>query len=80
MQVGKYSYIVLAGNPQLKNESNDFDTNVLCACDSASDSLHGVIFLNSVVDGVSCESKWVQDTIHRFISGKFQHVGINNLN
>ena len=52
MQVGKYSYIVLAGNPQLKHESNDFGTNVLCACDSASDSLHGVIFLDSVVDGV----------------------------
>ena len=37
-------------------------------------------FLKSAVYGVSCESRWVQETIRRFIFGKCQHVGITDPN
>ena len=62
VHIGKSSYIVLAGNPQLKNEINDFGTDVLCKCDSASAYLDWMRFLKSDVGGVSCEYKWVQET------------------
>ena len=80
VQVGKSPYIVLAGNSQFNNESNEFCSNALHVCDFSSDSLYGTRFLNSFVDGVSCESKWLQETISRFICGKCQHVGITDQN
>ena len=49
-------------------------------CDSSSYSLYGISFLNRAMDWVLCESKWVQETIHRFLCGKCQHVGITDLN
>ena len=49
-------------------------------CDSASYSLDGMSFLNSAMDWVLCESKWVQETIRRCLCGKCQHFGITDLN
>ena len=80
MQVGTYPYIVLAGNSQSNKESNDFGSTVLCLCDSTSDFLGGMRFLKISVDGVSCDSKWLQDTIRKFFCGKCQHVGITDPN
>ena len=80
VQVGKSPYIVLAGNSQFNNESNEFCSNALHACDFSSDSLYGTRFLNSFVDGVSCDSKWIQETICRFTCGNCQHGGITDPN
>ena len=57
VQIGNSPCMLLVGNPQFNNESNDFGSNVLHACDSLSASLYGIRFINSAVDGVSCESK-----------------------
>ena len=38
VQVGKSQYIVLVGNPQSKNEINNFGSDVRHVCDSASSS------------------------------------------
>ena len=60
VHIGKSSYIVLAGNPQSNNESNDFGSYVFCEFDYTNASVDGMMFLCSAVGGVSCESKWVQ--------------------
>ena len=42
--------------------------------------MDGMRFLNSAVDGILCESKWVQEIIRRFLCGTCQHVGITEPN
>ena len=37
-------------------------------------------FLKIAVDGLSCDSNWVKQTIHKFLCGKCQHVGITDPN
>ena len=36
--------------------------------------------MKSAVDGVSCESKCIQETIQKFLRGQFQHVGVADKN
>ena len=36
--------------------------------------------MKSAMDGVPCESKWVQENIHKFLCEQFQHVGITDTN
>ena len=78
VHIGKSPYIVLVGNPKSKNEINNFGSYVICTCDFASASLDDIRFLNSSVCGVSCEYKWVKETICRFLCGKCQYVGITD--
>ena len=57
-----------------------FVTDKIHAFVSECESLRGMRFLNSAVDGVSCESKWVQVNIRMFMREQCQHVGIIDTN
>ena len=79
-QVGKPPFIDLSGNHQSNNESNYFGYNVLCTCDSTSAYINGMRFLHSDVNGISCASKCLPDTIRGFLIGNCHHVSISDTN
>ena len=80
VRVGVFLYIAIEGHPQTNNKINIFDTDILHACEAACKYLKYMIFLNSTMDGVICESKWVQEEICRFLRGKSQHIGLTYTN
>ena len=78
-RVGVSPYIIMSGR-QKNNKRKKIGTDVLHECEADCNSLKETIFLNISVGGVAFESKWVHETIHRFLCGMIQHVGITDKN
>jgi len=75
-------YEIVAARPQSNNESNDFvkDMEKAASAAMALTGVHGSSFLNTAVDGVSCESRNVQESTCDFLSCKSNHTGTTDPN
>jgi len=67
--LGMCPYLVLAGNAQTMNESNDFGKRIIKLCQQASVQVGNCIVLNQSTDGVSCEVEWNKQSVLNFLAG-----------
>ena len=73
-------YIIIAGRTQTNNESNNFINVVQDVCTNACESLYDMRFLNSAVDGVSCESFMIQESLLNYMYVDVCYVGFIDTN
>ena len=74
MRFGVYPRIMISLHPQKSNERKLFGTDVLHAFEADFKSLKEIRFLNSAVDEVACDYKWVQEKTCKSLHGKNHHV------
>ena len=67
--VGMCPYLVVAGNAQTTNASNDFGKKVVTLCESDAQSGKNCVVLNHSTDGVSCEVEWNKQTLLDYLAG-----------
>ena len=73
-------YFCLAGLPQSINESNDFGTDVVEACEEAAKEVGNLVVLNTSTDGVSCEVQWNLSVLVDYLQGKINYISLPDPN
>jgi hypothetical protein len=78
---GVPSFYMLVGRPQGKNETPNFNLDVMEAVEqSQQTSKYPFVLLNCANDGVSCDTEFVMDGIINFLSGKKSWVTMTDPN
>jgi len=79
---GVAKFEAIAAYPQSNNESNDFITSIENAVSSALVlvGVHSSSFVNTVCDGVYCESAYLWKMTCLFLSCKCNHTGTTDPN